>query len=235
MAGELAKWVPLESNPEVLNKYVTNLGVSTDKFEFVDIYGLDKELLDMVPKPVLAILLLFPITKNYIEYQKKFEETADPSTKKISPNVYYTKQRVKNACGTIAIIHALANNAETLNIDTTKSFGQFLNSTKSMTPEERAEHLKADDSMKVAHQESAQEGQTETPDADEDVDLHFIAFVEKDGSLYELDGGKEGPINHGPTTRDNFLEDTSKVITKLFAVNPEDVRFNLIGLCGKSE
>ena len=53
--------------------------------------------------------------------------------------------------------------------------------------------------------------------------------------MYELDGGKEGPINHGATTRDSFLEDTSKVITKLFAVNPEEVRFNLIGLCAKSE
>lgn len=61
-----ARWLPLESNPDVINKYVSNMGVSTDQYEFVDIYGLDPELLQLVPKPVLAVLLLFPITKEVI-------------------------------------------------------------------------------------------------------------------------------------------------------------------------
>lgn len=42
-----------------------------------------------------------------------------------------------------------------------KSFSQFLAATKSMSPEERADYLKVDNGMKVAHQASANEGQTE--------------------------------------------------------------------------
>lgn len=46
----------------------------------------------------------------------------------------------------------------------------------------------------------------QAPSADTAVNLHFIAFVEKDGCLYELDGRKDSPINHGKTTPDTLLE-----------------------------
>ena len=48
-----------------------------------------------------------------------------------------------------------------------------------------------------------------TPNVEEDVDLHFITFVQKDGDLYELDGAKEGPINYGHCGDD--LLDVNKV------------------------
>lgn len=37
-----------------------------------------------------------------------------------------------------------------------------------------------------AHEQLAQEGQTQAPQEDAPVYHHFVAFVEKDGSLYEL-------------------------------------------------
>ena len=35
---------------------------------------------------------------------------------------------------------------------------------------------------------------------------HFIALVEKGGHLYEMDGRKDGPINHGATSAETFLQ-----------------------------
>jgi ubiquitin carboxyl-terminal hydrolase L3 len=40
--------------------------------------------------------------------------------------------------------------------------------------------------MGTAHEESAQDGETETPSRDESLKPHFVAFVHKDGNLFEM-------------------------------------------------
>lgn len=44
-------------------KVLERFGVSKD-WEVVDIYGTDPDLLAVVPQPVLAVILLFPMTEN---------------------------------------------------------------------------------------------------------------------------------------------------------------------------
>ncbi len=115
------------------------------------------------------------------------------------------KQTVGNACGTIALIHAVANNLDRyarssmcyhmyltescnyFSIDLADGhLKTFLEATKTLNPEEKASKLEIDEGLSTAHEESAQTGQTAAPDRDEKVDLHFVAMVEKDGLLYEL-------------------------------------------------
>lgn len=56
---------------KVLNKYIKNLGVKNDDYEFVEIIGFDEELLAFVPQPVAAVLLIFPITEQ-VSFENSF-------------------------------------------------------------------------------------------------------------------------------------------------------------------
>ena len=42
------RWLPLESNPDVLNNYITNMGVEQGVFSFQDVLSTDDWATDMV-------------------------------------------------------------------------------------------------------------------------------------------------------------------------------------------
>lgn len=81
----------------------------------------------------------------------------------------------------------------------------YLDAARNLTAEERGKLLEGDVAFTGAHQTLAQEGPPER-DMEAFEDLHFVALVQKDGELYELDGRKSFPIKHGSTTEENFLE-----------------------------
>ncbi|XP_077984649.1 ubiquitin carboxyl-terminal hydrolase isozyme L3-like [Glandiceps talaboti] len=221
------RWLPLESNPEVMNKFVHDLGMSS-KWQFCDVFGLDPGLLGMVPSPVAAILLLFPINEKYETFKQKEQEKIEKGGQKVSGDVYFMKQTIGNACGTIGLLHAVFNNTDQIAVDT--KLKKFLDETKDMTPAEKAEHLANDESISAAHESSAQQGQTDAPSRDEEVNLHFIAFVHKDGDLYELDGRKPFPINHGKSSKETILQDAAKVCKEFMDRDPSELHFTVVAL-----
>lgn len=96
-------WPPLESNPEAFTALARQLGLKRS-FAFVDVLGLDPVLTGMVPRPVFAVVVLFPTQSREIEAARRELPPA------VESRPFYMHQYVGNACGTFALCHALTNN-----------------------------------------------------------------------------------------------------------------------------
>lgn len=216
------RWIPLEANPEVMNKYLRDLGVKHG-CEFVDVYGLDSDSLKSVPKPVFAVLLLYPLSHSVEEMS-----LGEPME---SSDVVLIKQVINNACGTIALLHSIANNQHRIKFEDDSFIADYLRRAGQMSSEERGALLEHETKFSRLHERSATQGQTEAPSPSESTVLHFICFVENSGSLYELDGRKKYPVCHGRTSAETLLEDTSAVIQKFVARDPGNVNFSVLALC----
>jgi len=227
----MVRWLPLESNPEIMNKFLSDVGVPSSA-RVTDVYGLEPELLMMVPQPVYALLLLYPLNEKSEAFSAEQEAGIAASGQTVDPAVFYMRQSVGNACGTVALMHAVANCTDRVPLED-GAMKTFLASTLSMSPEERGQHLEVTEDIGATHALCAQEGQTEAPDKDEKLDTHFIAFVPVAGHIYELDGRKQRPINHGATSPDTFLADCAKVVQGFMDREPEDKRFAMLALAAE--
>ena len=223
-------WIPLESNPEIFTRYAQALGTN-ESVSFCDIYGLDEDLLAVVPRPVFAISLLIPSTAAKT-MKSKFSEKTILDTSKYPNNLWYTFQKVGNACGTVAMMHILANTQPNF-LKEDSNFGTFVAQTKENSPAERAELMEKSDELAAVHDTFAGQGSTAPlQNADDKVDEHFVALVPLNGQLIELDGAKEGPVVHCESgiTDENFLTEAAKVCRQYMDASEGSLKFAITAL-----
>ena len=67
--------MPLESCPEIFNALSSKLGFPTEKYQFTDIFALEEEIwLGMMPQPIIAVILAFPIKEVHSELRNSIRE-----------------------------------------------------------------------------------------------------------------------------------------------------------------
>lgn len=67
-----------------------------------------------------------------------------------------------------------------------------------LPPGPRAKLIETSETIARAHANAAAQGDTAAPSADDEVNLHFVAFIKSSqGNLWELDGRRKGPLNRG--------------------------------------
>ena len=207
---------------------------------FSDVFSIDEpDLLAFVPRPSHGLLLVFPVSRTYeasrIEEDSSLSEYSGSGP---SEPVTWFKQTIRNACGLIGLLHAVANGEPRRQIIPGSDLEGLLREAEPLKPLERADLLYDSKALESAHADAARLGDTEAPGAEDSVDLHFVAFVKGgDGKLWELDGRRKGPLERGSlgededALSDRALDLGARRFLKVEAAggNP-DLRFSLVSL-----
>lgn len=229
-------WIPLESNPEVFNNYLTDSGIGTRSASFVDVFGVAPELLDMIPRPVLAFLVVFPVNEateslSAAQYQRGVTECP---TFQVDSRIFFKKQTIPNACGTVALLHAVLNNVN--NVTTKENSiaaivcdaARAAQESGDMSTVEAAIKKALDEKGEELHLLSAARGSTEV---DCNTDLHFSCFVSAGGRCVELDGRQPGPIVYGAvSSNEEFVSEAARAIQLKMNACPDSLEFGILGL-----
>ncbi|KAJ7241989.1 ubiquitin C-terminal hydrolase L3 [Mycena rebaudengoi] len=237
--------IPLESDPAIFTDLVHALGATA--LEFQDVLSLNADDLrsgDLaLPSPLYAFVLVYNATREYeagvrAERQQARDQGRGYSGRGDAEPVFWVEQTIKHACGMFAMIHAVANLRRGPDgqdfIDSDSLLAELLRMSIPLGPVERAAALKSSEGIARVYNSAAKRGTS--PVDDDDVPGHYVCFVRsaKDGHIYELDGGKNGPVDH-----DAFLEGDRDMVSgglklvrhfvesKLDAANPH---FHLMAL-----
>ncbi|KAE8354618.1 hypothetical protein BDV28DRAFT_146899 [Aspergillus coremiiformis] len=232
-------FVPLENNPDVMSHLVHQLGLPPT-LGFTDVYSIDEpDLLAFVPRPSHALLLVFPVSKTY-ESSRISEDSklTDYTGSGSSEPVMWFKQTIRNACGLIGLLHAVSNGEARKQVIPGSDLDSLLRDAEPLGPVARADLLYESKALESAHADAAKLGDTTAPQAEDSVDLHFVAFVKGvDGRLWELDGRRKGPLERGRMDEgEDALSERALALgvrrflrTEAQGGNP-DLRFSLVSL-----
>lgn len=217
-----------------MNEYIRKLGFDTSLYGLTDVFSTEDWALTMIPQPVVAVLMLYPLTEKLTAQET--QDNIDPTSME---KVWFTKQRIGNACGTIGLLHAMLNAPEALRAFPQDSwlYGFQQETPKVLDPVRKAEILEGDEKIATHHDEatSSEGNQTDRGNIDDRLITHFVALVNVNDTLYELDGRKEGPVNHGKTSATTLLQDACGVVKQFMSRDPEEMRFTILALAPKQD
>lgn len=191
-------WLELESDPGLFTLLLEDFGVKNVQVE--EVYDLQKP----IEGPVYGFIFLFRWIEERRARRKLVEATEIFVKDEETVNsIFFAQQVVPNSCATHALLSVLLNCpdlylGETLN--------RLKGHTKGMSPENKGWAIGNTPELACAHNSHAMSLAKRRLDKGSGVStgrftgeaFHFVSFVPINGHLFELDGLKPYPMNHGP-------------------------------------
>lgn len=252
-------WLELESDPGLFTLLVEDFGCQGVQVE--EIYDLQKP--NIADGPVFGFIFLFKWIeerRSRNRYNSSAGHTSSKNTdvyvedERTLNSLFFAQQIVPNSCATHALISVLLN---TDNVDLGPVLTKLKEDTKGMSAENRGLAIGNTPELAAAHNSHAciydipDCGSEKMPTATTARSLanqvrvtadsfHFVSYVPIRGRVYELDGLKRFPVDHGPIpAAEDWTEMFRRIITQRLAqetnscnsdsISP-DIRYNLMAV-----
>lgn len=231
-------WLELESDPGLFTLLLEDMGVKGVQVE--EVYDLCKSF----ESKVYGFIFLFRWIEErrsrrlVVEYNDKYVRDEN-----IVNSMFFAQQVVPNSCATHSLVSILLNCSA---LDLGPTLSRLKAHTLCMDPENKGLAIGNTPELANAHNShaapQARRRQERTPGvptssrASNAETFHFVSYVPVNGRLFELDGLKPSPIDHGPwEDGEDWTEKFRRVITERLGIATggepyHDIRFNLMAV-----
>ncbi|XP_010898945.2 ubiquitin carboxyl-terminal hydrolase BAP1 isoform X2 [Esox lucius] len=229
-------WLELESDPGLFTLLVEDFGVKGVQVE--EIYDLQSKC----PSPVYGFIFLF----KWIEERRsrrKVSTLVDETSvidDDIVNDMFFAHQLIPNSCATHALLSVLLN-CSGVELGTTLS--RMKTFTKGFGPESKGYAIGNAPELAKAHNSHARPEPRHLPEKQNGISavrtmeaFHFVSYVPIKERLFELDGLKAYPIDHGPWgEEEEWTDKARRVIMERIGLATagepyHDIRFNLMAV-----
>lgn len=186
-----------ENNPDVLEILSENLLLSWD-LAFHDVISTTPDFLqECYFRPCHALIVL--ADQSIYRAARSAVEPTISEYKGSGPNepVIWMKQTIGHACGLMALLHVVFNLEGGRYLRSDTAIDTLRQQAILLGPTERAQLLYDSNFLEEAHMDAASRGSSNVPSPRDDNRHHFLAFVQMDGKVWELNGGLNGPLFRG--------------------------------------
>ncbi|KAF5872815.1 putative ubiquitin carboxyl-terminal hydrolase protein [Botrytis fragariae] len=200
MINNRLTFTKFENKSKVMNALAIKLGLSP-ALKFYDVCSFTgTDSFKNIPRPVYALLFSIPFTSTW-ESMTRAKEMAKLPYKGSGPDqpVIWFKQAIAGACGSMGLLHCLLNGQAHRYVLPDTVLSRLYEQSIPLGPDDRATMLYNDQKFEDAHQAIAILADKASTEKVEKLNRHYVAFVRgEDGSLWEMDGIRGGPIRRKP-------------------------------------